>query len=227
MLGGTSSLADAVITKALELGFTVHATRRESTGHNVRADIDRWYELDLNESSSVEEFFNSISREKFDTIICLIGKVFRNNDTDSNENFENLTIYFTSQVVRLSMICQFLIEKCMSIDPQSSFIYLSSRSAVNGSWDQYYACAKGAMHSFFLSLAKKVEIESRIVLVLSGLIQGSRMYQQMTPENRHKHFVLSGGILPNSKNFADFIFELNESGTSKSNSPIVWFGTPY
>ena len=227
VLGGTSSLADAVIDKALALGFTVHATRRNSTNHHVREDIDAWHELDLDESSSVKDFIDSVSMEKFDTVICLLGKVFQTSDLESNRNFEKLTNYFTSQVVRLSVVCQFLIEECMSEYPTSSFIYLSSRSAVNGSWDQYYACAKGAMHSYFLSLANKVEIHSQIILVVSGLIQNSRMYQQMSPENRQKHLTLSGGFLPNTEDFANFVFELNQTWATQSISPVVWFGNPY
>jgi short-subunit dehydrogenase involved in D-alanine esterification of teichoic acids len=98
---------------------------------------------------------------------------------------------------------------------------------VNGSWDQYYACAKGAMHSYFLSLANKVEIHSQIILVVSGLIQNSRMYQQMSPENRQKHLTLSGGFLPNTEDFANFVFELNQTWATQSISPVVWFGNPY
>jgi len=71
--------------------------------------------------------------------------------------------------------------------PGSAVVFISSVAASRGSYDPAYAAAKGGLLSLGRSLAREWAPKVRVNVLAPGLIEGTPVFESMTPEFRARH----------------------------------------
>jgi short-subunit dehydrogenase involved in D-alanine esterification of teichoic acids len=181
ILGGTASIACPFLQMALDSGYEITATTRASQNLLSNSKLN-WEYLDLDSEESVIKFIHSISTFNFNFIFDFIGKTSELN----SQNFEliDLKEYFSSQITN-HVFLLLNIQRLLTLD--GSLINVSSRSVKHGSFDIPYAAAKAAVHNSVYSIKDKLLGKQKIINVICGLIENSRMFNQMSPENIISH----------------------------------------
>lgn len=223
ILGATSSLARPFLNIALDEGFGVTATNRNSVNLFENSNL-KWLHLDLEYQNSINSFLESIANKKFDLIIDFIGE----NSQLELHNLEliKLNKYFSAQITNHI----FLLLKIQSlINPNGNLINISTRSVKYGSFDIPYAAAKSAIHSTIFSLRNKFLENQKVINVVSGLIENSSMFNQMTLENISKHRERAVKELLTPLEFAKALIEIckNTKENEYSNYSEIFIGPDY
>lgn len=223
ILGATSSLARPFLNIALDEGFGVFATNRNSVSLFENSNL-KWLHLDLESQNSINRFLESIANKKFDLIIDFIGE-------NSQLELHNLEIiklnkYFSAQITNHI----FLLLKIQSlINPNGALINMSTRSVKYGSFDIPYAAAKSAIHSTIFSLRNKFLENQKVINIVSGLIENSSMFNQMTLENISNHRQRAVKDLLTPVEFANALIEIckNTKDNEFNNYSEIIIGPDY
>lgn len=202
VLGGSSSVAENFLIKALTEGYEITATTRKKEFCLEKSSL-RWEYLDLDSEHSILNFIASVSEIKFDVILDFIGKTSKSES--QNFDFADLNNYFKSQITN-HVYLLLRIKELLSVN--GSLIYLSSRSVEYGSFDIPYAASKAAIHNSFFSLKNKLLSGQKIINVLSGLIEDSTMFKEMSTETILSHQKRAGAELITIEKFAVELIEL-------------------
>jgi 3-oxoacyl-[acyl-carrier protein] reductase len=73
------------------------------------------------------------------------------------------------------------------LNTSAQILMISSISGERGSYDPIYAASKGAIIAFVKSLATWLPPKVRCLAIAPGTIEGSAMYQAMSPATRQAH----------------------------------------
>lgn len=105
---------------------------------------------------------------------------------------------------------------------RSRLLLFSSISGQRGSFDPIYAASKGAVLSLVKSLIIELPRGARINAVAPGLIQGSAMFDDMTPERQeyHRNQIPSRHLLQ-PKDLAKIVFDLCQDHWQHLNGSCV------
>lgn len=202
ILGGTSSLATPFLQIALDSGYEITATTRTSKNLLGNSGLN-WENLDLDSEESVINFTHSVSSSNFDFIFDFIGKT---SGIDS-QNFDllNLKEYFRSQITN-HVFLLLKIQRLLTLE--GSLINISSRSVKHGSFDIPYVAAKAAVHNSVFSIKDKLLEKQKTINIVSGLIENSTMFNQMSSENIISHRNRAGTGLVTTGAFAGELIKL-------------------
>ena len=191
ILGIHSSLAPNLITKAKKSGFEIYGT----THHKRFTDITQTvglsgiFDLQIDDLHTTKSQLDKIGAHKYKRIISLIGATSKNLDT--NDEF-SLSRYYQTLSLNLNLT-HAEIFKFLELD--GSFLYMSSRAAIYGSYDEHYAAVKASNTAFLLSLRRQCASTQSVIPVACSLIETSLMYERMSPNNQDLHRERTGNKL--------------------------------
>jgi short-subunit dehydrogenase len=206
VIGGTSSLGEAIISQAVINKLTYLATFRDTVPQS--RDPKDFVALDLSSSSNIETFLTSISNYKFRKIIYCIGST-SGIKLDSMKLSE-IEEYFKVQVINAI----FLIGKlCDRLDDESAstLAAVSSRAAIYPSFDFCYAASKGALASFVSSLSRQLPPNKKTIIFTPGALLNSNMFREMPAEVQDSHLDRSGDTLLSVSQAAELILKILDS----------------
>jgi len=183
IIGGSSSIGEAISDRFLLSGtriitsYTTHAPAASDTALTA-------VHLDLCDDDSIDRFAARVGEmaSRVDVMIFL-SAVLPGNSLDAYEFpdiDEVMSVNFNGQAKLLGRMMPLLTGR-------SRLLMFSSISAQRGSFDPIYAASKGALLSFVKSLANRLPVGARINAIAPGLIQDSRMYQDMSPDRQEYH----------------------------------------
>lgn len=184
IVGGSSSLGKNLIDHLLSAGIYVYATSRSRQKESPQIS---WLKLDLSSKRSCKKFVNNLKNINFDKAVLLVGEVF---DDREDPKLSKVSKYFETYISSYSWIINKIIKSSKQNNPH--IMYMSSRSAVHGSWNEYYAAAKSAI-SLFIKSKNKHGVGT--LCITAGLIQGSEMYNTFTKKEIKDHCHRAGGNL--------------------------------
>lgn len=218
IIGASSSVGEAMIEKFNSADYyiaaTYHSNNQIAAGENVIP-----LPLDLTDNKSIADFPNKIknSMTHIDTAIFLSAVCPGNSLSEYNtfEVEEVMSVNFTGQA-------KVIIKILPLLRPGSQIIMFSSISAQKGSYDAVYAASKGAVLSFVKSLASTLPKGVRINTVAPGLIEGSAMFNEMTPERRkhHSELIPTGRFLQ-LPDLANVVYDLCQSHWAHLNGACI------
>ena len=215
-------MAPSIIRSAKHRGYTIYGTYRSPSNVTREcADLATMVELDISSEESISSFESFIQNTQFDNVVSLIGKTFIEKHFD--KKLSNVSLYLTSYITNLICLFDKVIASLDNTKNNSTFTYVSSRAAIYGSFDPYYAATKSALQAYVTSLSNKYP-QIDFHLIISGLIEESRMFLEMDLANVENHRTRAGNQLAHVDQFGDFLFSAIES---KESELIHWFGKNY
>jgi NAD(P)-dependent dehydrogenase (short-subunit alcohol dehydrogenase family) len=222
ILGVTSSLAPSILRSAKARGYNIYGTYRNRI--NVSPDFEdlvTLHELDISSEASISSFASFIQTAQFDTVVSLIGKTFI--DKNIHAKSASVVLYLNSYITNLICLFDKIISSLENTQKKCSFTYVSSRAAIYGSFDPYYAATKSALQAYVTSLSSKYP-QITFHLIISGLIEESTMFREMDLVNVENHRSRAENQLAHINDFGNFLFSAIESEKSEL---IHWFGKNY
>jgi NADP-dependent 3-hydroxy acid dehydrogenase YdfG len=223
VLGGTSSLAKRVIPICISQGFRVVSTHR-SQKPKSRFNQQSFLYLDVSSMKSIEKFLESIEKEKFTHVLCLIGST-SNLHKSSSKSFKQIKKYIDTYITNLV----YLLDNLYSNDrvsKNSSILVISSRAARFGSKDHYYSVVKSSLEGFIKSKGKSVDNGIKLNGASFGLIKGSQMQKDMSRESVLSHKLRSSNKLLDATRVSELIFKTLRNKKIKSGR-IIYLGPQY
>lgn len=217
IIGASSSIGNAIISKFRSSPTRIIATHFSKK--DLRPETDLYpVKLDLNKKENIDAFVKKVKSivPRIDTAIFLAGilpgknlKEYREKDIE-----KVMTINFIGQAKVIKGLLPLFA-------PGSQIIMVSSISAQRGSYDPIYAASKGAILSFVKSLASGLE-GVRINAIAPGLIEGSTMYKEMSPERRelHRQQTYQRKLLQ-SADLAEIIFDISQNHWKHLNGTCI------
>lgn len=178
-------------------------------------------ELDISSEASISSFESFIQTAQFDTVVSLIGKTFI--EESVSEKSSSVALYLNSYITNLICLFDKVIASLKNTQKKSFFTFVSSRAAIYGSFDPYYAATKGALQAYITSVSNKYP-QITFHLIISGLIEESKMFLEMDLVNVESHRTRAGNQLAHIDDFGNFLFSAIESEKSEL---IHWFGKNY
>jgi 3-oxoacyl-[acyl-carrier protein] reductase len=216
---GSSSIIGGEISSLFREESINIITTYASSKPNIFNEQSNALHLDLRSNESIEDFVKSLSEicSNIDIVIFLSGILpgKKLDDYEFSEIDKVMAINFNGQAKLISKMLPFFNEK-------SRLLLFSSISAQRGSFDPVYAASKGATLSLVKSLASALPPGVRINSIAPGLIQDSRMYQDMSQERQeyHRNQVPLKKLLC-SKDLARIVFDLCQTHWAHLNGACI------
>lgn len=173
------------------------------------------YPLNLNSMDSILNF--KIPDFKFDHILFLSGINPRKNLKEiSPEEFMEM---FFVNVLGPSF---FLKNHIQMLNPGGGVLFISSVAAEKGSYDPSYASSKAALSGLVKSLTKEFNAYRFNILSL-GLIENSRVYDQMSPDfvSKHKSNMRNNKLISLDQVNEAIKFIIENDNIANSNIPFL------
>jgi short-subunit dehydrogenase len=220
VIGGTSSLGDAIIAQAAANKLTYIATFRNTAPKS--RDPEDFVSLDLASSSSIETFLESIAAFKFKKIVYCIGST-------SGIRLDSFKLCDLEEYFRVQLVnAIYLIGKlCDRLDDESTstIAAVSSRAAVYPSYDFCYAGSKGALASFVSSLSRQLPTNKKTLVFAPGALLNSKMFQEMPTAIQKSHLDRSHETLLSVSDAAEIILQIFDSETESGS--VIEIGPSY
>lgn len=167
------------------------------------ADLSEIFDLQIDDIEISKSQLEKISIHKYKRIISLIGATWKNSDPDDNDS---LLHYYQTLSLNLNLTHAEIL-KYLEID--GSFLFMSSRAAIFGSFDEHYAAVKASNTAFLLSLQRHCASKQNVIPIACSLVESSLMYEKMSPVNQELHRERTGNNLVQIEEVIDTL--LNES----------------
>ena len=218
IVGASSSIGNEISALFHKESMRVITTYTSTPPCGELAKVDALL-LDLKDDESIENFVEKLKgiSAQIDVVIFLAGIL-------PGKNLENYDFATIDQVMSVNFNGQAKLIMCMlsMLSSRSRLLLFSSISAQRGSFDPIYAASKGALLSLVKSLATSLPSGARINSIAPGLIQDSRMYQDMTKERQehHRNQVPSKKLLF-SKDLAKIVFDLCQDHWAHLNGACI------
>ncbi len=217
ILGGSSSIGKAICNQFNTQDNKLISTYLDDSANNPKNAESFW--LDLNSDKSIIEFSKKLVSDKIniDILISLAGILPGKNllEYSFKEIDEIMSVNFSGQAKLIRNILPLLTKR-------SRLLLFSSISAQKGSYDPIYAASKGALLSFIKSLLPSLPVGSTVNAIAPGLIEGSRMFRNMSHDRQefHKEQIHSGKLL-NKDDLSKIIFDLCQDHWSHLNGACI------
>ena len=226
MVGGTSSLAPGIYKLAVDSGYEIFATHRHPIPPETEFPIS-WHSLDLISMDSIDEFLADLGEVSFSRVIFFIGATFGHvgQEIAANDLAEYLRIHLVNPVNLIGRLINNL-----SLSEPSNLIYMSSRAASFGSADWPYGIAKAGIQNYISSLSQSQKPPLNVISVVSGLILGSSMQNEMNSETLNSHILRArkvGENLLTLDDVAQQIWALSPDLTSNLRGSVQSLGPVY
>jgi hypothetical protein len=183
ILGLHSSLAPELIVKAKIKGFEIYGTthRRDNLKFTLKDQLSGIFDLQLDDLEVSKVQLEKIGSHKYERVVSLIGATWKNSGEIS---YKSLSNYYQTLSLNLNLVHEKIIR---FIDLNGTFLFMSSRAATHGSFDEHYAAVKAANTSFLMSLQRHTSSSVKIIPIACSLIEASSMYEKMSPVNQELH----------------------------------------
>ena len=214
IVGASSSIGEAIVSRFHFSSCNIIATYFNNNPFNK--DVINWKKLDLTDDNSIDKFIEFVEEtfSNIDILVFLSGVIPGKSLHEYNE--EDIEKTFSINFIGQTKV----IKKLWPIfDQYTHIIMFSSISAQRGSYDPIYAASKGAILSFVKSFTNT---RVRINAIAPGLIQDSKMYNDMTEErqNHHKENTISGELLKIT-DLADMIYDISDNHWKHLNGACI------
>jgi NAD(P)-dependent dehydrogenase (short-subunit alcohol dehydrogenase family) len=215
VIGGNSSLSQEIIRHATKLNYCVYLTDRV----NSRSMTDGTkIKLDLTNDLDVENFLEELKGIKFDLIVFTIGELSNLQHKFTVNRFRK---YLDTHITNTILVIK---KSLLILEEEGTFIYISSRSANNKSFDPYYSAGKSAIQAFLKSYTSYLPVSQRIYSIAPSLIEDSNMYKQMSAEDHIRHRLRANGSLLSLENVSMFIWSLHLNKSNFETGEIIPIG---
>lgn len=206
VIGGSSSLGEAIIAQAHVNKLSYIATSREPVSQS--RDPEHFMALDLSSSLSIERFLESSSEYRFKKIIYCIGSTsdINLNSLSLSELEEYFKVHLVNAIYLIGKLCNRLDEESISI-----LAAVSSRAAIYPSFDFCYAASKGGLASFVSSLSRQLPPNKKTIVFSPGALLNSNMYREMPAEVQKSHLDRSDARLLSVNKAAELIMKTLDS----------------
>lgn len=184
VLGGGSSVGSRLIASLLDRGINVTATSRDPNSARLHHHSQlSWSELNLEDRWSCENFARSLIGTDYSHAILSIGALsgFANR---ASLQIGDAEAYLGSMVSRYCWVISEIISRSSG---SVRVLNISSRAAIYGSWDQYYAVSKASVEVLLRSLHRKHQPRVQTISLVAGLIESSGMASNFLPEEIESH----------------------------------------
>ena len=173
VIGSSGSIGYPLCLELERVGYNCIRTSRNTSEKNLAF-------LDLNDFNSIERLSHEIP--EIIGIIFLSGK-------EPSENLESMTEDHLDSMINIHFkSVVWLIKKLRYKIAEGGFIITtSSVSSRKGSYDPTYSSLKSAIEGLTRTLARDLSPHIRINSVAPGLIEGSKVFNSMTPDFRERH----------------------------------------
>jgi NAD(P)-dependent dehydrogenase (short-subunit alcohol dehydrogenase family) len=191
VLGLNSSLAPGLVLQAKKIGYQVYGTshRKDLAANQNFGEIEEIFSLQLKNWDQTEIELEGLSKHRFSRIISLIGATWR---SSNQSEYLAMSEYYQTLGLNLNLTHAATLK---FLDADGTFVYVSSRAAVLGSFDEHYAAVKAANTLYLLSLRNQIQNGQTILPIASSLIETSAMYKEMSIESQVKHRERTGDQL--------------------------------
>ena len=183
IVGASSSVGTAVIDRFLATGDRVTATFNANRPDYTAPGLT-WVELDVTASASRDTMVNAAVAPlgQLDVVVLLAGLLPGKNLPAYGPALADrvLAVNFTGPALLLQLLLPHLGEG-------SSIVFMSSVAGQRGSFDPFYAAAKGAVLPFVKSMARALGPRTTVNAIAPALIADSSMYHDMAPDVRANH----------------------------------------
>ena len=219
IVGGSSNIGRELIKKLSKKNYEIFITFNKNKLRSKDKKEIIQFKLDITSNTQIKNLVKKIKKLKifFDKIIFLqcqlAGKSL--DDFNTNDIRKNLDINFTGQVILLKKIKKQINKNCL-------IIFISSISAVRGSYDPIYAASKGAIVSFVKSLSTWWAPEIKSICLLPGVIKDTEIFRKFS--NERKKFQIKqtpNAELLNKNDLSKIIIDLLESHWRHANGSII------
>lgn len=183
IIGASSSIGNEISSVFRDASRRVITTYSSKSPGDEQDPADA-FQLDLAMNESIETFTENLKSKikKVDIAIFLSavlpGKQLTQYKFSEIDNV--MAVNFNGQAKLIQGILPLL-------NSRSRLLLFSSISGQRGSFDPVYAASKGALLSLVKSLIFELPRGARINAIAPGLIQGSAMFNDMTPERQEYH----------------------------------------
>ncbi len=214
IIGASSSIGNIIVSRFHRSSANIIATFFNNEPSNKA--IAQWARLNLESVDSIQKFVEFVGGKfkQLNKIICLAGMIpGKNLDEYEDDLIEKvMAVNFTGQVKVIKGLLPLLTS-------DSNIIMVSSISAQHGSYDPIYAAAKGAVLSFVKSFTNTM---IQVNAVAPGLIEGSKMYNDMSEENQqlHRKNTASGRLL-NIHDLAEVLHDISSNHWKHLNGACI------
>ena len=179
---GASSDIGCELVKILDKNqFNLTATYNKNKKFKKKKNF---YELDLSNDESVSRFLDNQKKKKikFDNIISLNGKIYSKNleQLSYQEIYQNFNDNTIGTIKFFKKIKSYLKNNSLTI-------YLSSISALAGSYDPIYSATKASGIGFFRSLSKWWTPQHKFLIICPGPVKGTKSFNKFSKKRKNHH----------------------------------------
>lgn len=226
LIGGTSSLSQAITKNALNNHYEVYSTYRTYSKIFSNSEII-WNYLDISKVEEIDKFLITLNDKKFTRIIYVIGQTSLGMQKEIS--CDELSKYLKIQLTNALYLIQHIV-KCLDDKKKSNFIFLSSRAGLYGSFDWPYGVVKAGIQNMVTSLSNKSNFNTSFFSIAPGLIRGSTMELNMSQENKKSHYqraINTGEELLNIEELASIIWKIGGKESAALNGSVIEVGPKY
>lgn len=223
IVGGTSSIAKLITSRAIDAGCEVFSTFRNSRKINPSKEVN-WIPLDFSKIETVESALGDLESIHLDYIIYLSGSLSHLQHEDAT--LQSFDRYIKENITIPVWFLKNLIKK-KTFKENSKLTYVSSRSSEYGSHDYLYGIAKASLENFIKSVKFMKIPNLTLKIISSGLILGSEMEKSMPSEDSNRHYQSSKGKLLTLEQASSLIWKEATSDALVSTIERVQIGPNY
>jgi short-subunit dehydrogenase len=223
IVGGTSSIAKLVTTSAIDEGYDVFCTFRNSEKITPLKDIN-WIPLDFAKVETIESTLSDLESIHLDYVIYLAGSLSHLQNEEAK--LQSVEKYITESITLPVWFLTKLITR-RTFKKNLQLTYVSSRSSDYGSHDYLYGIAKSSIENFIKSINLKKIPNLTLKIITSGLILGSEMEKSMPSEVSDNHFRSSEGKLLTLEQASVLIWNEATTNTTENVLEKVQIGPDY
>jgi short-subunit dehydrogenase involved in D-alanine esterification of teichoic acids len=160
-------------------------------------------------------------------VIFFAGATFRRvgQEISVNELAEYLRIQLVNPVNVIGRLINYL-----NLSDSSNLLYMSSRAATFGSADWPYGIAKAGIQNYISSLSQFQKPPISILSIVSGLILGSSMQNEMSSDTLNSHITRAHAVGENLltlDEIAQLIWALDPNSTLNLRGSVLSLGPVY
>jgi NAD(P)-dependent dehydrogenase (short-subunit alcohol dehydrogenase family) len=219
VIGGTSILSESLAQLARIENYEIETTSR---GGKICRYANNQYELELSSLGNVEEFLRSIATHKYHRIIVLTGEA-SGIDVNSNAT-EAINAYYTAHLTNTVYLIDQLL---MKLETPGNLIYISSIAASNSSFDCHYSAVKSGVSAYLKSRSRFLESNQSSFSIAPSLIEGTKMYLEMSPKTAANHLVRNKGRLTSPDEVSKYVWAQKPEITMSINGQMISVGNEY
>jgi NAD(P)-dependent dehydrogenase (short-subunit alcohol dehydrogenase family) len=219
VIGGTSILSESLAQLARNERYEIDTTTRDGKSCSYASNQ---YELDLGSLGNVETFLERILMRKYHRIIVITGEAsgieVNSNATDA------INAYYTTHLTNTV----YLIDKLlMKLETPGNLIYISSIAASNSSFDCHYSAVKAGVSAYLKSRSRFLDTNQSSFSIAPSLIEGTKMYLDMSPETVANHLVRNKGRLTSVDEISRYVWAQNPEISLALNGKLISVGNEY